>query len=111
MNPEAEAGPPPPLKKDKELENGGGGGEVNVDGIGVLPVPGGPNLDAAEDDGDRGVKEEGARMDDQSPDGALSPKEIKDSNPALLPPPPALKDPSPGQSGQDHREAAHLNSI
>ena len=112
MNPELSPQHPPP-PKDKDLENGGGGGEVNVDGAAVLAMPG-ANLDAAEDDGDHGMKEEGAQQDDQSPDGALSPKEIKDSNlVGVGPAPPAqkLQEPSPGQSGQDNREAAHLNSI
>lgn len=118
MNPDAAAGPALPApSKDKELEKENGGGEVNNEGVGVLPIPGGNsdngggNLDAAEDDRDHPIKEEGAQQDDQSPDGALSPKEIKESHiPGVGPAPPHAKDVLP-QSGQDNREAAHLQDL
>ncbi|CAG7826768.1 unnamed protein product, partial [Allacma fusca] len=84
---------PEPLKQPSGADDMGPSGKDNGEEVGVLPVPGqlqaqsnnkeapqvqlppqGGNLDAAEDDGDRQVKEDQALQDDQSPDGAL-PKE------------------------------------
>jgi hypothetical protein len=68
---------------DAAIANGG-------EDFGVLPAPGQrgdqvlqqqqhaaeQNLDAAEDDGDRPFKDDFGQQDDQSPDGALSQKEV-----------------------------------
>ena len=75
------------------------------------PPQGGGNLDAAEDDGDRQMKEDQALQDDQSPDGAL-PKEV---NVNVIPAPAGGKAaevlaPPLAHSGQDAREDAHLNN-
>jgi uncharacterized phage infection (PIP) family protein YhgE len=126
MNPEVANGLQPPLKsespsddKNTAAELGIGDGQETKDGSGVLPIPGagGENLDAAEDDGDHPLKEDGV---DQSPDGTLSAKEIKDSGLGVGPAPPPGKAEGGlpdvvqghgGQSGQDVREAAHLSDM
>lgn len=72
------------LPKPQQLHEETNGGEDFGPNPGVLPVPGQrgdqqQNLDAAEDDGDRPLKEDFGLGDDQSPDGALSHKD-KDLN-------------------------------
>jgi len=134
MNPEVlqqpGAGSLSSLKSDKTSADKNNAAELGVepqnpgdarDGMGVLPIPGGgaggENLDAAEDDGDHPLKEDG---NDQSPDGTLSAKERKDSGLGVGPAPPpgkgdgGMQDIIPGhggQSGQDVREAAHLSEL
>lgn len=76
----------PPLKQpesqhDKPQSHLEGGEQIDPQPMGVLPIPGQqqahpPNLDAAEDDGDRPLRDDFGQQDDQSPDGALSQKEM-----------------------------------
>lgn len=74
----------PQTQDDGNINNNGGGEDFGPQ-PGVLPVPGHraeqpvhaeQNLDAAEDDGDRPLKDDFGVQDDQSPDGALSQKEV-----------------------------------
>jgi len=135
MAPEAPLPPPLPSYKDKELEIENGGGEVNVESRGALPVfealggangdaaaggaVGSENLDNAE--GDLNEAEAANQKGDDDPsDGALNANEINNVNKdaqnplGIGPAPPHGKDalaPPMSQSGQDNREAAHLQEL
>jgi len=123
MKPAESVASPPGVSLDKQpnkQNDQGGSGEV---GVGVLPVPGQPpqqaaqqqgNLDAQEDDGDRPLKDDLIQQDDQSPDGDLPHKGQKD-NAGVGPAPLIVKEQgnqrnnAGGLSGQqEEREAAHL---
>lgn len=77
----------PQTKAEDANNNVGNGGGEDFGPQEVLPAPGrrgdqalhgeqNQNLDAAEDDGDRPFKDDFGLQDDQSPDGALSQKEV-----------------------------------
>jgi hypothetical protein len=86
MKPEGGISPgkPPSLQKPmQQHEETFNGGEDFGQQAGVLQAPAhrgdqheAQNLDAAEDDGDRPLKDDFIGQDDQSPDGALSQKEV-----------------------------------
>jgi len=121
---ESVASPPgvsPDKQSNKQGDQGGNAGSSEM-GVGVLPVPGQPqqqvlqqqgNLDAQEDDGDRPLKDDLVQQDDQSPDGDLPHKEKE--NMGVVPAPSMVKEQgnqrnnAGGLSGQqEEREAAHL---